>query len=235
MQVTMVHTCKYCGKQFGRKDNLNRHLHNIHSEEMSNYNSKSEHSTDDESLHSDVDSNHSGYDRDSDSDSDSHSDIETEEEGHATYSNVVNNHNKIDIWHHFIYLTYEAKEEALKDLVLAYRENDPEVSLEDLRDEAFAEMKPEYVKHLRHVYTDFMKKMYALQRNQYHRKIMRTAKRLREDEGFSKDEATQYAAKKRKYLLEQIMDSYKLPEIEYDEDSIESDHTSSDEEQNVNY
>jgi len=230
-QTTMVHTCKFCYKQFGRKDNLNRHLHNIHSEEMQQHNTNNGHGSDDDYLYSDVESNDSDSVRGSTkstSDSITDSDIETEDEGRA--SNVKSNHMKYDIWKHFIDETYEAKEEDLNDLIQTYREHDPHGSLEDLSDEAFAELKPQYVNKLRQIYTDFMKNMYALQRNPYHGKIMRTAKRLREDEDFSKDEAIQYAAKKRKYLLEEIIDSYTLPEVEDAEDSSESNLEFSDDE-----
>ena len=58
---------------------------------------------------------------------------------------------------------------------------------------------------------------------------MKTVKRLREDDEFERNEAIQYAIKKRKFMLERVMDKYPLPELDetFDDDNSENDSTSS--------
>ena len=126
-------------------------------------------------------------------------------------------------------LTYEAGDELLNEKARKYRDDYPDISLEEIRNKAFEKLQSLYNKQLREVYVDFIRKMDALRRNPTHLKIMRTVKRLRDEDEFSRNETIQYAVKKRKFTLERVMEEYPL--LELDESNSAMDSTSSDEEE----
>ena len=63
---------------------------------------------------------------------------------------------------------------------------------------------------------------HALKRCPVHRRIKETVERLREDEDYDDDESTQYATKKRKFLIERKLDEHDPPS--YEEDDEQSLH-----------
>ena len=48
----------------------------------------------------------------------------------------------------------------------------------------------------------------ALRKYPYHKKVISTAHRLRDEEDYDEEEAMQYTVKKRRYLLERKFDEY---------------------------
>ena len=58
-------------------------------------------------------------------------------------------------------------------------------------------------------------------RDPVHKKIKSTAKRLREEEEYETSEAWKYAVKKRKFLLDNVLNAYYPPSTEDSDDSME--------------
>ena len=62
----------------------------------------------------------------------------------------------------------------------------------------------------------------ALKKDPVHQRIMRTAKRLREEEDNDDAESMHYAIKKRKFLIERKLDEYDPPSYEGDEEQAQT-------------
>ena len=60
-----------------------------------------------------------------------------------------------------------------------------------------------------------------MRRDPVHKKIKSTAKRLREEEEYETSEAWKYAVKKRKFLLDNVLNAYYPPSTEDSDDSME--------------
>ena len=54
----------------------------------------------------------------------------------------------------------------------------------------------------------------ALKKDPVNKKIASTAKRLRDEGDYNEDESRKYAIKKRKFLIEKMMDNYDPPSYE---------------------
>ena len=91
----------------------------------------------------------------------------------------------------------------------------------DAKKQAFVAILPELRKELGNVYMDHLQWMWQLKRDPVHRKIMKTRDALVADDEFDPDEALVAAVKKRKFLLERMLeDRQHFP----DEDDEEQDN-----------
>ena len=52
-----------------------------------------------------------------------------------------------------------------------------------------------------------------MKQDSIHKKIKETVKRLMDDEDYDEDEAWKYAVKKRKFLMDKILQSYNPPTV----------------------
>lgn len=66
---------------------------------------------------------------------------------------------------------------------------------------AYKILLPKYRKTLRHEYQDMLCKLHALRKEPIHKSIMRTAKKLKEEDEYDSIEALQAAVSKRKHLV----------------------------------
>ena len=62
----------------------------------------------------------------------------------------------------------------------------------------------------------------ALKKDPVHQRIMRTAKRLREEEDYDDDESMHFAIKKRKFVIERKLNEYDPPSNEEDEEQAQT-------------
>ena len=76
----------------------------------------------------------------------------------------------------------------------------------DAKKQAFADILPEFRKELGNVYMDRLQWMSQLKSDPVHRKIMRTRDAFVADDEFDPDEARAAAVKKRKFLLERMLE-----------------------------
>ena len=88
----------------------------------------------------------------------------------------------------------------------------------DAKKQAFAAILPELRKELGNVYMDRLQWMSQLKMNPVHRKIMKTRDALVADDEFDPDEALVAAVKKRKFLLERMLEDRQHFHDEDDED-----------------
>ena len=88
----------------------------------------------------------------------------------------------------------------------------------DAKKQAFAAILPELRKELGNVYMDRLQWMTQLKRDPVHRKIMKTRDALVADDEFDPDEALVAAVKKRKFLLERMLEDRQHFHDEDDED-----------------
>ena len=89
----------------------------------------------------------------------------------------------------------------------------------DAKKQAFAAILPELRKELGNVYMDRLQWMSQLKRDPVHRKIMKTRDALVADDEFDPDEALVAAVKKRKFLLERMLEDRQHFPDEDDEDN----------------
>ena len=89
----------------------------------------------------------------------------------------------------------------------------------DAKKQAFAAILPELRKELGNVYMDRLQWMSQLKRDPVHRKIMKTRDAFVADDEFDPDEALVAAVKKRKFLLERMLeDRQHFPDEDDDDD-----------------
>ena len=91
----------------------------------------------------------------------------------------------------------------------------------DAKKQAFAAILPELRKELRNVYMDRLQWMSQLKRDPLHRKIMKTRDAFVAEDEFDPDEALVAAVKKRKFLLERMLENRQHFPDEDDEDDDE--------------
>ena len=84
---------------------------------------------------------------------------------------------------------------------------------------AYEELKPNYLSQLISRYKYMVGVTAALKKDPVHQRIMKTAKRLREED-YDDDESMQYAIKKRKFLIERKLDEY--DPLSYEEDEVQA-------------
>ena len=73
--------------------------------------------------------------------------------------------------------------------------------IQEAEEMAYEELKPNYLSQLISRYKYMVGMTAALKKDSVHQRILRTAKRLREEEDYDDDKSLQYAIKKRKFLI----------------------------------
>ena len=94
--------------------------------------------------------------------------------------------------------------------------------IQEAEEMAYEELKPNYFSRLISSYKYMVGITAALKKDLVHQRLMRTAKRLREEEDYDDDESVQYAIKKRKFLIERKLDEYDPPSYEEDEEQAQT-------------
>ena len=77
----------------------------------------------------------------------------------------------------------------------------------------FDELKSNYKQALISIYMTSYKWENILKEDPIHKQIMATAKRLRSEDDYDLAESYALALKKRKFLLERILDNYEMPKL----------------------
>ena len=94
--------------------------------------------------------------------------------------------------------------------------------IQEAEEMAYEELKPNYLSQLISRYKYMVGMTAALKKDPVHQRIMRTAKRLLEEENYEDDESMQYAIKKRKFLIERKLDEYDPPSYGEDEEQAQT-------------
>ena len=94
----------------------------------------------------------------------------------------------------------------------------------DAKKQAFSEILPDLRKKLGNIYLDRLKWMTQMKRDPVHRKIMKTKDAFVDEDDFDPDEALTAAIKKRKFLLERLLeDRQYFPDGNEEEDDDDDD------------
>ena len=76
---------------------------------------------------------------------------------------------------------------------------------EEAKKHVYDALMPDYTKELMQIYIKYLRLLKELQRDSTHWKILKTKKRLVEEEGYDGDESIHAAVNKRKYILERML------------------------------
>ena len=138
-----------------------------------------------------------------DEDDEEDEDDEDEEEEYEEEENVSKKHNIAAENRHF---------NATVEETLAGHQNK---DIQEAEEMAYEELKPNYLSQLISHCKYMVGVTAALKKDPVHQRIMKTAKRLREEEDYDDDESMQYAIKKRKFLIHQAMKRMKYKHGHY--------------------
>ena len=164
---------------------------------------------------------------DESADDESDKDIEVDEEDDVSESNdesgssMDEDEEEETVWDGFardaIYKHEEAYQEKKEQLV----EHGFTQTL--AKDHAFQEILPDVQKTFRQIYLRTIHLLQQLKKDPIHKKILSTKRKLEDEEGFSEEEAWDYAIKKRKYLLNQLITNTLEEEEKNEEDPLSMD------------
>ena len=178
--------CDTCKKEYKRKDNMLRHRKTMHGEDSSNDKPKKDALID----ASDTD--------ESDMESDSDAMEET-----------------IDPWYDIIDYALKSLQPEFDEIALDFL-NSNKSNEKQAREKAFNELLPKYRKLIIEKYLYRVLWFDLVRKDPIHSAIKRTAKQLKEDDGFESEESWKYAANKRKYLFDKVLKEYNPPELTTD-------------------
>ena len=111
--------------------------------------------------------------------------------------------------------------------------SDESVTEEEVNKQTLRVVKPDVFKHICKHYAAFLKLWHWARKNKYHKEVMKTKRKLMDEEDFDYEEAIEHAVKKRKYLIEKatgigLFDDKPLDEV-VPVPIVESDESSGDE------
>ena len=184
--------CTECGRPFTRRSNLLRHIELMHPK-------KHEHEEDSETGQSDDDESENETDesRDKSEDEDEDEEEEEEEEEEAEMYNLWAYLKDVATKDEAVIAQFEETKERLAD---------PELSEDEVAEQARRVIRPEILKHIYEHYANFLKLWHYTKEDRYHKRIMKTKRKLMDEEDFLPAEAIEQAVKKRKYLIVKAAD-----------------------------
>ena len=178
--------CHTCLREFSRSDSLRRHLE-------SGICKQNEQSEDDPSD-------------DSESQQDDEDDNSTNEE-----DEIPQSQSEFDPWNKLLNQAYVSLQDTFDETCETYLEQNPGMEIAETERKTFDELKSNYRQALISSYHDLVQLGNILKKDPIHKQIVATAKRLRSEEDYDLAESYAWALKKRKFLLERILDNYEMP------------------------
>ena len=161
-------------------------------------------------------------DEDEDDEDEEEEDEEEEEEDKEEddVSKKTKKH-KIRPWDVLVNIAAENLQDTFNETVEETLAEHQNKDIQEAEEMAYEELKPNYLSQLISHYKYMVGMTAALKKDPVHQRIMRTAKRLREEEDYD-DESMHYAIKKRKFLIERKLDEYDPPSCEEDEEQAQT-------------
>ena len=159
-------------------------------------------------------------DEDEDDKEDEDEDDEDEEEEDEEQEDVSKKTKKHTIrpWDFLVNRAAENLQDTFNETVEETLAGHQNKDIQDAEEMTYEELKPNYLSQLISRYKYMVGVTAALKKDSVHQRMMKTAKRLREEEDYDDDESMQYAIKKRKFLIERKLDEYDPPSYEEDEE-----------------
>lgn len=213
------HQCLHCKKIFVRPFTLQRHLEtnvcSVKSTKMKPSDDETA-STDSDDIFDEgseiEDTKESGEEEEEEENDETESEDEDEEDEDSD----IEVENSSPFWEKAIDHVFGTMQEKFEETVTGLMKEDPNGSVNVYEKKVYKVMRPQYNRHLRNFYQRSIRMIDILRKDPVHKKIMDTAKRLREDEDYERDESLQYAVKKRRFLLDHKLDEYLPPTINSD-------------------
>ena len=106
---------------------------------------------------------------------------------------------------------YASLQDTFDETSETYLEQNPGMEIAEAERKTFDELKSNYRQALISNYHDLVQMGNILKKYPIHKQIVATAKRLRSEEDYDLAESYAWALKKRKFLLERILDNYEMP------------------------
>ena len=193
----IMHTCDICGFKSSRRFNMVRHKNIQHGIEESE-------GSDDQSQAQSGDIFSDNDSRSLQSDDSSYKESDDEEDSNA-WDSIVNK----------TFNTHQTEYEEKVKALIEDGYNKPQAhSL------AYNDMSEKYRDEMKDHYLATMMWHQKIRRDPVHRKISKTAKRLREEEDYDTLESWKYAVEKRKYLLDDVLACYDPPPTDDSNDTM---------------
>ena len=146
-------------------------------------------------------------------------DDETDDENDEEYDDDSDaNVQKIRPWDMLMNTTSENMQDKFNETVEKMLEEYPGTDIQKAEEIAYDELKPKYLSDVISRYKYMSEFSAALKKDPVNKKKVSTAKRLRDEEDYDEDESRKYAIKKRKFLIEKMMDNYDPPSYEETEE-----------------
>ena len=162
-----------------------------------------------------------GDTEDEDDEEDDEEDEEEEDEEEEDVSRKTKRH-KIRPWDVLMNIAADNLQDTFNETVVETLAEHQNKDIQEAEEIAYEELKPNYLSQLISRYKYMVGITAALKKDPVHQRIMRTAKRLREEEDYEDDESMQYAIKKRKFLIEREMDEYDPTSYVEDEEQAQT-------------
>ena len=144
-------------------------------------------------------------------------DEEEEDEEEEDVSKKTKRH-KIRPWDVLVTIAADNLQDTFNETVAETLAEHQNKDIQEAEEIAYEELKPNYLSQLISRYKYMVGMIAALKKDPVHQRILRTAKRLREEEDYDDDESMQYAITKRKFLIGRKLDEYDPPSyVEHEE------------------
>ena len=143
---------------------------------------------------------------DSESQQDDEDDNSTNEE-----DEIPQSQSEFDPWNKFLNQAYVSLQDTFDETCETYLEQNPGMEIAEAERKTFDELKSNHRQALISNYHDLLQLGNTLKKDPIHKQIVATAKRLRSEEDYDLAESYAWALKKRKFLLERILDNYEMP------------------------
>ena len=218
-----THRCENCLRNFVRAYTLKRHRKSgvcpvgkmIKDEHHSDIDSVVYNSSENENNNSESDVN-SNDEYDSDINDENDSDYHDDSENATSDENEDQEEEEDDdddmFWNLIVKRVYNDLQNKFDETFNRINTRDPDISRKELEKKTFQKLKFRYSVGMREHYQKFLELMHVLRKDPIQKRVMETAKRLRDNEDYDYDESIKYAVKKRKYLIDKKLEEYRRPE-----------------------
>ena len=228
-----VHTvvmaiCSECDQEFSREDNMLRHQQKFHPYLFDDKEDE------EEDMDEDREDEEGVEEEEGEDESESGSEAESEAEDEESEDEGLEERDDEEIYNLWAYLKKVAEQnpeihQKYEDTV--QKLSGGEMTDEEVADAAHRVIRPDILKHIGNHYGDLLKIWHFASKDKNHRKVMKSKRKLMEEEEFDPCEAIEHAVRKRKYVIhkatglldDDLTSRVPAPDIEEEEEEEEED------------
>ena len=206
----MAYSCRHCNKTFSKKYNRNRHEEQIHQTRLSeDEDSSSPKDTDSEVKEKEM---RSGYNK-----KDIFGTYNPKDVSESIQDD--SDHEDENPWERVITEAWENIRPEYEITCIKYLDSGDDT--DSASDKAFQHVKMDLLNEIANIFLDELNWVLQMKRDAIYQKLTKTACVVPDREDFGEEEAMQYALRKRKFLLEQLIERFHLPWDASEEDTTE--------------